>query len=315
MMAEFKASPGTLLGLALHNQKSNSNITAAILRRLNHSLNGLSDANDFLAKVDPKTKRLSSSSWEHALAELERHHENSVHIIGIDDPTYPPFLRIIPAAPPLLFLRGNIDLINKLPGVAAAGTRKATTNGTEIARRMAGYLSDKGLVVVSGLALGIDAAAHNGTLQNSGHTIAVLAHGLHRATPKSNANLANQILELDGAWISEHPLGVEPKRHYFVPRNRIQIGLSAGSVIIESDLKSGSMTLAQYCLGQNRPLFAVVPNDSGNSLGLFCRGTTMLVRDEAANPIRSKEDYPNLLNVIMESREQLLAQSRKDPYL
>jgi len=193
---------------------------------------------------------------------------DQIESIPIDSLDYPSSLRAIHNPPQTLYVRGNKDLLNR-PGVAIVGIRHCSKAGAIIARRMAQFLVEQGYVIISGLALGIDAAAHEGGLER---TIAVLAYGLHEANPKANAVLAQRILDAGGAWVSEHPAGKPPNRNLFVPRNRIQVGLSVGSIIVESDIKSGTMTHANFAMKENHPLFVVLPQESTNPLGLQCAG-------------------------------------------
>ncbi|MCO1335203.1 DNA-protecting protein DprA [Microbulbifer sp. OS29] len=206
------------------------------------------------------------------------------------DQRYPLGLEDAPSPPAVLYARGNIDLLSK-PGIAIVGSRDASTSGLEIARRIAAYAVSKGNAVVSGLALGIDAAAHEGALAAGGGTIAVLAHGLHTANPRANYKLALRILETGGLWVSEHPEGVTPQRHFFVARNRIQVGLSQSSVIVESATSSGTMKHADFCLQARHRLFAVAPHNPENSLGLNCQGPLKLINDGKATALRTKADY------------------------
>ncbi|QFT55567.1 DNA-processing protein DprA [Microbulbifer sp. THAF38] len=206
------------------------------------------------------------------------------------NPAYPASLEEAPNPPATLYARGNVSLLNR-PGVAIVGSRDASPNGLEIARRIAGYVVSKGNVVISGLALGIDAAAHEGALAAGGDTIAVLAHGLHTANPRANYKLAMRILDAGGLWVSEHPEGVSPQRHFFVARNRIQVGLSQSSVIVESAASSGTMKHVDFCLQARHRLFAVAPHNPENSLGLNCQGPMKLINEGKATALRTKSDY------------------------
>ncbi|MDH5651274.1 MAG: DNA-protecting protein DprA [Gammaproteobacteria bacterium] len=214
--------------------------------------------------------------------------------ISIDSPEYPVRLKSILNPPGILYVRGNAELLYN-PGVSIVGTRDCSKAGAEIAKRIAQYLVEHGYTIVSGLALGIDAAAHEGGIKS---TIAVLAHGLHEAHPKANAGLAKRILDNGGAWVSEHPEGTSPNKNFFVPRNRIQVGLSIASVIVESELKSGTMTHANFALNENHLLFSVLPQTPENKLNLKYKGPEMLVKQKGAIPIRSKDDYEKILNKL-----------------
>lgn len=248
---------------------------------------------------------------EFALSEsiLSRTERYDIRFFVYGDPDYPLTLSQIPRAPTMLFVRGRW-MEASLPGIAIVGSREATANGKIIAQRLARHFGGLGWPIVSGLALGIDAAAHEGALASNAYTICVLAHGLHKASPKANAALADRILDCGGAWASEYPPGVEPRKEQFVARNRIQSGLSAGSIIVEGARSSGTMTQAQYSLGQRRKLFAVVPMEPGNPLKLNCEGPTSLVESGQAAPVRSTADYPRVLEQMELSRARLAAIGR-----
>lgn len=252
------------------------------------------DARDFLAANSYENVDLSDAVIDRVEKDLEEHAANGVAIIPVGSTEYPASLQGIADAPPILFAKGNLALLAKSKNLAIVGTRDASNAGIEIAKRIAAYFSGLGWCTVSGLALGIDAAVHEATLKAFGSTIAVLAHGLHRATPKANEKLAKQILEKGGLWVSEHPYGRPPKPEYFLQRNRIQTGLSVGSIIVEGREKSGSMAQARFCLDQGRKLFAVVPELPENPLKLVSDGTINLVRSNSAIPIRNRNDYPNV---------------------
>ncbi|UIF86087.1 DNA-processing protein DprA [Cupriavidus sp. UYPR2.512] len=227
-----------------------------------------------------------------------------IHPVFIGSAEYPSYLRSIDEPPPVLYIKGNRKLLSSPPGVSVVGTRKASSAGTIIAKRIARYFAEKNWTVVSGLALGIDAAAHAGALAGDGPTIAVLAHGLEHASPKANAKLGAEILEKGGAWASEYPVGVAARPEQFVLRNRIQIGLSAGSVIVEGEERSGTMTQAEFCLKNHRQLFAVLP-ERADSLGLVSKGPRILINKRGATPLRSKEDYESALNTLEVKRSEI----------
>jgi DNA processing protein len=266
------------------------------------------DASDFLIKRGVLSTMLCEADLEIADNTLSRSEQSDIKAIEISDPRYPSILRSIRQAPTVLFVRGSLDVLDRLPGLAVVGSRQATPNGREIARRLSMHFADAGWPIVSGLALGIDAAAHEGALQAShGLTIAVLAHGLHKASPKANALLADRILDAGGAWVSEYPPGKEPRKEHFVPRNRIQAGLSAGSVIVEGGRHSGSMTQAQFCIEQGRRLFAVVSAERSNPLGLYSNGPTELVDSGKAIAIKGSADYPIVMRELVQSKTRLMA--------
>lgn len=219
--------------------------------------------------------------------------EMGISPIPLSSNSYPSGLIGIEDAPPILFVRGNIASLYGT-GVSVVGSRKATPHGLEISRRISHYLSSNAITVVSGLALGIDAAAHEGALLGNTPTIAVLAHGLEKAQPVTNQFLGARILEAGGAWVSEHEPGTRARPEYFVLRNRIQVGLSTVSVIVEGEASSGSKTQAEFCLRNNRRLYAVLSSPESR-ISTLDELPKILVNQRGASPIFSRSDYEDLL--------------------
>jgi len=182
---------------------------------------------------------------------------DSRHIILINDPAYPELLRNINSPPPLIYSIGNIELLSAPLLLSIVGSRSASTLGGKIAQQIAYELAQLGIVIVSGLAHGIDGHAHEGALNiKSGSTIAVLANGLDIVYPSTHSHLAQRIIS-NGLLISEFPPGVKPLPQHFPRRNRIISGLSLGTLVIEAAHKSGSLITAKYALEQGREVFAV----------------------------------------------------------
>lgn len=177
------------------------------------------------------------------------------HIISFQDSHYPSLLSEISDAPPVIYVRGDINCIKKNQ-IALVGSRNPSHTGYEIAREFAFALSQSTLCITSGLALGIDTASHKGALEAKGETIAVLGSGLQTIYPKQNTKLAEQIVS-QGALVSEFPLYETPIPRNFPRRNRIISGLSLGTLVIEAALKSGSLITAHFALEQNREVFAI----------------------------------------------------------
>lgn len=177
-------------------------------------------------------------------------------IISFDDELYPKQLKQIYDPPLVLFVKGNAKLLNNRQ-VAIVGSRAASVNGREAAFELAKQLSEKGLVITSGLALGIDAAAHKGTLATTTGTIAVVATGLDKVYPARHKPLTKQIIANQGAIVSEFLPGTSPKAGHFPKRNRLISGLSLGVLVVEAALKSGSLITARCALEQNREVFSV----------------------------------------------------------
>ncbi len=208
-------------------------------------------------------------------AELELCRQGGVRVIAREHREYPPPLGDIPDPPCLLYLRGSYEPADPL-AIALVGSRKCTPYGLRIAERLAASLARVGLTVVSGLARGIDAAAHRGALKAGGRTIAVLANGLTEIYPPEHEALAREVVEA-GAVISEMPMRQGPLAGLFPQRNRIISGLCLGVVVVEATPRSGSLSTAHHAMEQNREVFAVPgPVDS-----LASQGCHHLIRDGA----------------------------------
>jgi DNA processing protein len=177
------------------------------------------------------------------------------HIVTLDDPAYPPALLTMPDPPALLYVKGRLDLLHA-KGVAVVGSRSATPQGVEDAERFSRALSQAGLVVVSGLALGIDGAAHRGALSERGSTIAVIGTGADLVYPSAHQSLARQIATT-GAIISEWPLGTPARAANFPQRNRLIAGLAGGVLIVEAAMRSGSLITARLANEMGRDVFAL----------------------------------------------------------
>ena len=189
-------------------------------------------------------------------------------IIVFDDPVYPQLLKQIYDPPLVLFVQGNTKLLNQTQ-LAIVGSRSASINGRETAFDIARQLVESGMVITSGLALGIDAAAHKGALTNCASTIAVVATGLDNIYPSRHRDLAANILEKDGAIISEFLPRTLPKPGHFPKRNRIISGLSVGVLVVEAALQSGSLITARCALEQNRDVFSI-PSGINNPQAKGC---------------------------------------------
>ena len=236
---------------------------------------------------------------ELANKEIERAAEKNIAIIPCDDPLYPALLKNIHDPPVVLYVLGAPELLN-CRGLGIVGSRAATHYGKDIAQQMAGSLSRQGFTIISGLALGIDTAAHNGALAAEGKTIAVLGCGLDIVYPPSNHNLYKRIASA-GAVVSEYPLGTKPDSFRFPARNRIISGLSLGIVVVEAANRSGSLITASHALEQGREVFAVPGRiDSVKSAGthtLLQQGAKLV---HSINDI--VEEFP--ANVFQQSVEE-----------
>jgi DNA processing protein len=182
-----------------------------------------------------------------------------IHCISLDDPEYPARLRQIYDPPPILYVRGNVEALSR-PGIAVVGTRHPTPYGIGMAERLACDLASRGLVILSGLARGVDTAAHRGAVSAKAKTVAVFGTGVDVVYPKENSRLAEQILGLGGALISEFALGTFAAPQNFPIRNRIISGTSFGVLVVEAAEYSGTRITARCALEQNREVFAVPGN-------------------------------------------------------
>jgi DNA processing protein len=187
-----------------------------------------------------------------ALSWLE---DGNNHIITLADSDYPQVLLNIPDPPLLLYVKGRLDLLNR-SALAIVGSRGATPQGINNAEAFAKSLSDAGLCIISGMAHGIDAAAHRGALRGQGGSIAVVGTGLDKVYPAANRDLAH-LLAQQGALISEFPLGTPPLAANFPRRNRLISGMSLGCLVVEASLQSGSLITARLALEQGRDVFAI----------------------------------------------------------
>jgi DNA processing protein len=177
------------------------------------------------------------------------------HLVGLSHPAYPHWLRQIPDPPLLLYARGRLELLDR-PSLAIVGSRNATPQGVRDAQAFAETLSANGLCIVSGMARGIDAAAHRGGLAAAGSTIAVFGTGIDRVYPADHAGLAEEIFRV-GCAISELPLGMGPLPGNFPRRNRLISGLARGTLVVEAARRSGTLSTARAALEQGREVFAI----------------------------------------------------------
>ena len=201
--------------------------------------------------------------------------EDNHHIITFFDEAYPARLKELPDAPPILYVRGDIDYLMQ-PQLAMVGSRNPTAAGRSTAREFSQHLSNAGITITSGLACGIDGASHEGALQGLAGTIAVVAHGLDIVYPAQHQKLAQQITE-HGAVISEMPIGTQPQPGLFPRRNRLISALALGTLVVEAAQKSGSLITARYAIEQNREVFAI-PGSIHNPMA---RGCHQLIRQGA----------------------------------
>ncbi len=226
-------------------------------------------------------------------AELAWLEQPARHLIMAGDAAYPELLLQLPDAPVGLFVHGDASLLQS-PQLAVVGSRNPTPYGREAAAAFSRQLSQLGLTITSGLAAGIDAAAHAGCLQGSGRTVAVCGTGLDQVYPRSSTTLAKDIVQRGGALVSEFPLGTPPRKHHFPQRNRLISGLSLGTLVVEAALHSGSLITARLAAEQGREVFAL----PGSIHSPLSKGCHLLIR-QGAKLVDSMDDMLSELTPLI----------------
>lgn len=239
----------------------------------------------------PAGRRTFSRSAAQKEFELAR--RQNIRLLTFDDPEYPENLRAAEDAPPVIYVRGQINCLRQPLSLSIVGARNASLNGRKLASQISCELTSQGIMIVSGMARGIDTAAHKGAmfaLNRTGSTVAVLGTGIDIAYPAENQKLCEQITG-QGAVISEFPLGTEPSAGNFPRRNRIVSALTDGTLVVEASLHSGSLITARLALEQGRDVFAVpgFPTDERSA------GPNKLIKD-GAFLVENAEDILNVLS-------------------
>jgi len=236
---------------------------------------------------------------------VQYHIEKKIIPLVITDPLYPPLLKLIPDPPPILFVRGKLDTLSLADAIAIVGTRDATEKGKEVAVRIAKHFGKNGYVIVSGLAKGIDTAAHQAALETGAKTVAVLGTALDQIYPAENRTLADRIADDSGALISELPLRKKSFRNAFVQRDRIQSGMSLAVIPVQTDIEGGTMHTVRFAEVQNRLLFCPKPLAVESHLKQYA-GILELVRTQRAIEFQA-EDYGSLQGLLLERKQKLLS--------
>lgn len=231
-------------------------------------------------------------------AEMDKVSKHSAHLITIEDETYPHLLKSISDPPAVLYVRGGITPDDE-KCLAIIGTRKPSKYGWDVAHQLAFHLTQQNVTIVSGLAQGVDSAAHRGALTAGGRTIAVMANGIDKIYPADNHDIAQEIINC-GALITEMPIGTPPLAKNFPPRNRIISGLSLGVLVAEAPEKSGSLITVSYANDHGRDVFAV-PHNIFSKNG---RGTNKLIQDGAKLVMRVSDvlDELNITHLNTQTR-------------
>jgi len=263
----------------------------------------LTDFSDLGIFNENELNSLTNKNLDFVKNEISLASKLKTRIITIDSDEYPDFLRKIHSPPNVIYCRGEFFDLNNCFMVSMVGTRKATNYGKTCAYNIAKELSNEGAVVVSGMAMGIDAKAHEGALCGKSPTIAVLGCGVDICYPKINAPIMKEIIN-KGLIISEYPLSQKAEKFHFPERNRIIAGLSRATIVVEADIKSGSLITAKQAMEENRDIFAV----PGNINSIYSKGTNYLLKDGAHLMTTARDvldfyeyDYPRFKTVYQKS--------------
>jgi len=244
------------------------------------------ESRETLIKLGLRTQTIDAikkPDWDTVEQDLLWREQKDNHILLFTDTDYPSQLKEIPDPPPILFARGDVDLM-QFPQLAIVGSRNPSSSGLQIATDFASSLANTGFTITSGLALGIDAASHRGALAVQGKTIAVTGTGLDRVYPATHKELATEIANT-GVLVSEFPPGTSAKANHFPRRNRIISGLCVGLLVVEAAKHSGSLISARMALEQNREVFAI----PGSIYNPLARGCNALIR-EGAKLVETTQD-------------------------
>jgi DNA processing protein len=239
--------------------------------------------------------------WKAVEKDLQWQQQEKCHILTLYDNHYPNLLRKISNPPPILFVQGDITLLQSQQ-IAIVGSRYPSHEGVDIAYNFAKHFAQLNFTITSGLALGIDTSSHNGAL-SCGKTIAILGCGLNQIYPQSNKNLASKIIKHGGALVSEFPIGTEPKASNFPKRNRIISGLSLGVIVVEATVNSGALITAKIAVDQGREVFAI----PGSIHNVKTKGCHSLIKQGAklTESINDVLEELNLFTVTNYEKEDL----------
>lgn len=250
--------------------------------------------------VNSITKNRPKINLDREMALIDQH---NVQVLTWNDLDYPKLLRELSAPPPVLYVRGEL-LSDDEWAVAVVGTRKMSAYGRRATEMLVSGLTDAGLTIISGLALGVDGVAHHAALRAGGRTIAVLANGVEKPYPATHRNMAEAIISQEqGALISDYPIGTRPEARNFPPRNRIISGLSLGVIIVEAGERSGALITARFATDQNREVMAV----PGSIFSATSKGPNQLIA-QGATPVLSVKAVLDSLDMQMVEPQKVVRQ-------
>lgn len=241
--------------------------------------------------------------WEPARVTMQHHVDKKVFPIPITSERYPHLLKQIPDPPAILYLKGDVSILSQTDSVAIVGTREPTLKGREIAAIVAKHFAEMGFMIVSGLAKGIDTAAHVGAIEAGGKTIAVLGTPLNKIYPAENKQLARRICDEAGALVSELAFGQESFKVSFVRRDRIQSGLSLGVIPVQTKREGGTMHTVEFARKQKRLIFCPRPNESEAGAEEY-EGIWHLIKECGIQDFQT-DDYSILLALFKEYKQRL----------
>lgn len=271
----------------------------------------------FLQTLKPSVKKYLldkeniQQAREKALNILELQKKNGIEVITIDSEYYPISLRFIKDPPAILYAKGNVELLKNLNMVAVVGTREPTPTGEVSSRKIAATFAEMGYTIVSGLALGIDTAGHEGALRiKEGRTIAVMAGDLTKVYPSKNKKLVERIIENKGLLVSEVGIGQPIGKGNFVKRDRIQSGLSLGVCPVQTPIKSGTQHTIQFTRDQKRILFTPIILDIDKD-HVASQGNLELIKEDGVIVLNHLEDYKIIVSKMEELKEQFLIYTEK----
>ncbi|MGN8035624.1 DNA-processing protein DprA [Chitinophaga sp. 22321] len=275
-----------------------------LIKAISYKISDDKDLKDFINE-NGKSLRLPSYSIEEFALAFDKAEQilldsekEGIKLVNFLEDKFPQLLLQTNDCPIILNYKGDINKMNETPSVALIGTREPTSFGMKYGIRLGEVFAENNFNIVSGLAIGCDTAGHRGALnQKNGMTTAVLAHGLDKVYPKENKELAKEILDRGGLLISEYFVKQNALSNFFVERDRIQAGLSLGVIVIETDVKGGTMHTVRFCLENNRPLatlnhpveYLKEPKTQGNQL---------LIRERKAMPIYQKPEVDSLMTKL-----------------
>jgi len=289
------------------------------LKNQKSSVPEITDPSDIikaLMQIKTKTKRIlvpdlksAKIGWDNAEKILRTSEENGIVILNRENLNYPKNLLHISNSPHLLHVKGNVKAIS-MDCIAIVGSRNPTEFGLDCGKKWASVFAEQGYVVVSGLALGIDTAAHQGALEAKGITIGVMANGLDSIYPMKNKELAKTILQNNGALISEYSWGVKSNQGSYIARNRIQSGLSLGVFVVETKIAGGTMQTVKNCKEQERTL--IVMRHPSDILGKEVLGNNLLISENQADVVfESVADLDLVKEKFDEVKKRLLHSPKK----